>query len=542
MSNNRSLNFTCLIELIKKANTVICLDADMCDWNIEFINKIRGEKYIVYYNYYPNQADVQAIIYSCEFKMINMMKKLIDKEHFVACFDSLRYMKKVIQELINTTKIKTDEILIYSSEEDYEIINTNDWKNKYVFYTPSILYGVSFDDVLCDVFCFIKKSHLHALHINQMLSRTRKIKTLHVYCKAQWKYNKYKSIEHVKEEYNMFENKFKDNANIKINLSDEEKDLYQLMYFNNIYLESILKTNTYYYLYNILCNIGFNISFDRSYSKKIFFPIIYKQKREIKENILTIFNLNEEELTDFQKELFESNTLIEKHFNLRTYFKNLIEQKNEEFILRSLFTESLKNRYMKIKLLKEYMYELGFNSIEDIKYIKHFDVLCNDCIQSINNPKDTNKKIRWCNKLLCKLDNDDLTNKEIYNNIINGKVNICRHCKYLIEKNIIITKMLEKKSSIIDRFDQDVKSGWINKNYYSLYLLMITLIKHLFGSVVEQDRITNNEKQYYVYNIKDDVLKNHKDLIDILDNNNLVDNFRENFYDFAEDDDEQNYI
>jgi hypothetical protein len=557
MANNRSLNFTCLIELIKKANTVICLDADMCDWNIDFINKVRGDNYIVYYNYYPNKANVPAIFYNCEFKMINIMKKLVGKKYFVACFDSLRYMKKVIQELINKTNIKIDEILIYSSEEDYGIINTKNWKNKYIFYTPSILYGVSFDDVLCDVFCFIKKSHLHALHIYQMSSRTRKIKTLHMYCKLQWKYNKYKSIEYVKEEYNMFESKFIDNANITINLTNDEKDLYQLMYFNNIFLESILKTNTFYYLYYILCNLGFKISFNRSYSKKIYFPIIHKQKRDIKDNILTLFNLNVDELTEFQQELFESNTLLEKHFNLRTYFKNLAEQKNEDFISRSLFTESLKNRYMKIKLLKEYMSELGFNSIEDIKYVKQNDVLCNMCIQSINNPIDCSKnKIRWCKKLVYKLDDNDLVNKKIYNNIINGKVKICRNCKYLIEKNIIITNMLEKNSCIIDRFDQVVKSKWINKNldyiyklfnirselnkdYYSLYLLMITLIKHLFGSVLEQDRIRNNETKYYVYNIKNDILKNHKDLFDILDNNNYVEKNRDNFYGFAEDSEEE---
>ena len=39
-----------LKELIINAKHVICLDADLADWNIQFLNEIKKAEYIVYYN------------------------------------------------------------------------------------------------------------------------------------------------------------------------------------------------------------------------------------------------------------------------------------------------------------------------------------------------------------------------------------------------------------------------------------------------------------------------------------------------------------
>ena len=44
MNEKRALNFGCLVNIIKNAKYIICLDADLCDWNIEFIENIRKNK------------------------------------------------------------------------------------------------------------------------------------------------------------------------------------------------------------------------------------------------------------------------------------------------------------------------------------------------------------------------------------------------------------------------------------------------------------------------------------------------------------------
>ena len=98
LDNTRRTNFLCLIEIIQNAKYVVCLDADLCDWNIEFINVLRSNnKFIIYYNWCKNKLDVPACFYDSENLMIEKMKSdIINKKYFVSCFDSLTYMKKIM--------------------------------------------------------------------------------------------------------------------------------------------------------------------------------------------------------------------------------------------------------------------------------------------------------------------------------------------------------------------------------------------------------------------------------------------------------------
>ena len=65
--------------------------------------------------------------------MINKMMKLIEEgKFFIACFDSLKFMTKIIEYMCE--KIKKENIIEYSSKIKYVLINTKEWINKYVFY------------------------------------------------------------------------------------------------------------------------------------------------------------------------------------------------------------------------------------------------------------------------------------------------------------------------------------------------------------------------------------------------------------------------
>jgi len=563
VTNRRALNFTCLIELIKTAKYVICLDADMCDWNIEFIKKIRCNKiinndFLVYYNVFPNKLYIPATLYDCEYTMINKMVELANRsEVFVACFDSIGYMECIIKYL--SDYISDDNILVYSSKVDYGTINTDDWVGKYVFYTPSIIYGVSYDKVPTEVFCFIKKTHLNCLQIYQMSNRVRKIKRLNMYCTTKCEYNKYKSLEHVKAEYELFSNKLMENTGLNIEVTNEETELYQMMYFNHIYLDSVLKTNTYYYLFNMLYDNGFTISKNTMISPKLYLKKEQINSEKIHDDILEIFNVKNIELSEFEHSVLQNSSLLEKHFNLRAYIKSTIDKKLEDHIMKAMFTESLKNRYVKLNLFSQLLKELGFESLSMLKYEEKSDILCEECIKSIKSVQDGNNicksKIKWCNELIKTADDK---NKQIYLNIMNGNVKICKNCKYLINKNKIITNMLEDKNEdhILNKFDQKINSEWINNNldyilkifdirseksvkYYDLYLLMITMFKHLFDKcLLNKNRVMYKNKQYYIYSLNNEMFDNHKNLMDILDKNNFQKNYRESFAKYVFDDEE----
>ena len=54
--------------------------------------------------------------------------------------------------------------------------------------------GISYKEELTDVFCFIKKNHLNALQIYQMINRTRKINHMHINININQYKSKYNSL------------------------------------------------------------------------------------------------------------------------------------------------------------------------------------------------------------------------------------------------------------------------------------------------------------------------------------------------------------
>jgi hypothetical protein len=184
LNNRRKKIYLYLIELIKNARYVISLDADLSDWNIDFLQAIEYSEYIVYYNTFKNKLDNNAIFYKSSQTMIDIMKNnIINNKYFVACFDSLTSMKKIIDYLANFGN--KSEWIIYSSEINYSFIDTKEWISKFVFYTPTIIYGIDFNYESVDVFCYISKNHLNSLQIYQMISRARIQETVHIFCKEK---------------------------------------------------------------------------------------------------------------------------------------------------------------------------------------------------------------------------------------------------------------------------------------------------------------------------------------------------------------------
>jgi hypothetical protein len=201
---------------------------------------------------------------------------------------------------------------------------------------------------------------------------------------------------------------------------------------------------------------------------------------------------------------------------------------------------------LKIKLAIKFMEELGFKSLQEIKFEgKGEKKLCLDCTTNILKPKDdTNKhKTVWCNPIVKKLKkfNDSDSKKislGIYSNIINGKTLICKTCQKLLNKNILVTNDLLYSKPNLAKYLEDIKSQWIidnlnviiemfdlNKNdfktkqYYPIYQIMIGILKDLFGhDLFKTDHLYIIKSNYYFYSINDAILEEHKNLFNMLDN------------------------
>jgi hypothetical protein len=456
LDKRRKQVYMYLIELITNARYVICLDADLSDWNINFLQEIKKEQYIVYYNTIQNKLNNKAVFYVSDQIMIDKMDYQIkNKEYFISCFDSLKKMNLIIEYLLKTNK--KDDFLIYSSEINYSLIDTSLWENKFVFFTPTIIYGIDFNYLPVDVFCFVYKTHLNPLQIYQMISRARNQKLVHVYCKEKEYICKYKSVDDVINETKLYEKNFGYLLPTYNNYIDIDDKAYRIMYYNYKFMDSILKTNIKAYLIDIMENKGYDIEYNNENKNNIL------DKKEIsiikiKERIVHLLKLNKENLTDFENELVSNDKSLEKHFNLRIFLNSDMDDKLGQSIKEKLFVETLKNKYSKIKICKDLMKILGINSLDDLN-------------------KDIIKK---------------------FNNQINNV--------WLKENLGVIKKTFDIRTKKYD-----------DLQYYNVYLLTITILKNLFdvNLFIKKD-IIKNKNRYICYILNDKILLNHNQIINIL--------------------------
>ena len=212
LEDKRSDIYCYLVEIIKNARFVIGCDADICNWNIDFLLSIHNTDYIVYYNTFKNKKNTKAIIYDNDNKIIQTMIDIVieakdnitrfnidgsikDKKFFIGCFDckkTLDRVKNILSKYCNP-----EDILTYSSDRPYGLIDTTTWINKFVLFTPTILYGIDFPHTKVDVFSFTVSNHLNPLSVYQMISRARDQDTLHIYVREKNLALKYLNVNDV---------------------------------------------------------------------------------------------------------------------------------------------------------------------------------------------------------------------------------------------------------------------------------------------------------------------------------------------------------
>lgn len=462
LNNIRSKCYSYLIEVIKNAKYIIGLDADLSDWNIEFINNIKNDNYIVYYNSCKNKANIPATFYINDQVVIDKMTNDIKSNNFfVASFDSLTKMKIIIDYLAQFGK--KDKWLIYSSEVNYTLIDTSTWANKFVFFSPTILYGIDYNEIPTNVYSFIYKFHLNPLQVYQMISRTRQIKECHIYCQEKIFYPRYKSIEDVKQEFNLFKLNFGSLISNYQQFCITNEEPYNIMYFNFKYMDSLLKTNIKDYLIDLMEERGFIVKYDNN----IIGSKINKTntKDVIRDRIINLLNLDKDKLTPLENELATKDRKLEKHFNLRIFMGDNLDDKITLSIEKNLFTETIKNKLSKIKICQELMRILSIDKLENIN-------------------KELSKK---------------------YTNKINDEW---------------LTNNLESIKKLFDLRG----NKYNNYTYYTIYLLLITILKNLFDENIFIGKyIKINKKQYYYYKINTDLLKEHSLISQKIDKIEFID-------------------
>lgn len=532
------------LDILRKAKYIICLDADLCNYNINFIKNVtKIDNELVIYNEFKCRNNIDCYILDEETDLIkNMLKQMMNGEHFIASFDSKNYLEKVVEMLmkeLNDRKILYNNetydkyIKIYTADYGENNINTNDWINKWVFHSPKIIYGVSYTKSKVSVYSVVTKNHLTPLHINQQLQRGRDQKSVYIYCSIKKNKQQYRTIMDVRRDTCKFLEKYK-NIEKDVQEMDEDDNLYRMIYEKNVYYDDILKSDRKYYLLQILKAYGYNVIMKNDNVEEKYKIKLSKlthdndviEDNEVKaeelEKELKIIEENKEKMSTLDDEI---SSITFTTFDSDLMMKKRLKSKRRSKLDGICESEKVKSREERVREIihKKYGDLNNFEKSlieEDKKLVHHLNfrnLICEDNVFEKKYDSEYRKefkeeykdnellKMRLIKEMMKKL---NVTLSDINVNIINRyeenieENNDLKNLKCVISKTFrlknvkdnfkdnyfMLIKMIDTSCGIISNLKRKKKMG-IFIGYYDLnkdYEEHMKIIGHIEGKCIEE--------------------------------------------------------
>lgn len=273
LDNNIKNVYNTLMSLIKNAKKVIVADAIIMD-NVEaFLNlriKQKQTKTLYISNNHLKFKGVPAVQVKNEDKMLEMIaKQCEDKKPFLCGSDSAEEVTK----WYNFCKSRAPEeeqhkYLLLTADTKFIITDaTAQFAGCYVFYSPSVTYGVDFSIATPqNVYIYQKGESILPHGSYQQSTRTRNIETLYFYSKDTEHFANYESLDDTKHKLSESIKTFNTLLNVSSEY-DEETEEYKILYnsFFNLFTYSEYFIDTYktgmtkHYI-NLLKLNGFEVS------------------------------------------------------------------------------------------------------------------------------------------------------------------------------------------------------------------------------------------------------------------------------------------
>ena len=327
-----------------------------------------------------------------------------------------------------------DKFILITANNQFNILDASEqFANKFVFYSPSIIFGVDFSiDQAQDVFIYNKGRTLDPSAIFQQTTRTRNIRNLYYYSELANADPIYENLETCKQIYSNIQHTSQEINEVCVYLDCDdseaivEKTFFELFVYNE-YVSDLYQTNKTAHYENILKTNGFVLSqigpikpMSKAKNQELNQPLI-----DIKENAFNnlIENGSTEDLTllaniqmlKLEKAPTETITkykdIICDKFKLDEHLNIIRAFKDEEFVQQKIFDLERDNynitvmssTYHKIKHIK---------SLEQRMKIQKYQINAKlDDITYFNIPD--NEYILIC-KLFEKIRKKPLTKDELF--------------------------------------------------------------------------------------------------------------------------------
>jgi hypothetical protein len=409
LDSNLNIIYKCLMKLIKNSKKIIFSDATINQNVLNFISsRTENNKTILINNTNKKFSGINAIKYNDEDEFYKKLDDCIkNNQYFLFGCDIRSKLEKYYEDFISKykDKVKNEEFILITSKTNFYLNNaSSQFKNKFVFYSPSITTGVSFvlEDTSQIQFIYISNNpQINPVSIYQMSSRTRNMKELIYYCEnikhQKMKYETLKELESAHKKFVEINDKILRLSRVpSINEEDEIiENSYFKMFCYNEFLEQIYRTDFLKHYQNILSNNGFNL-IEKGETKKLnikqnikqtnlidkmkheeiekFIEICFNDDPETNVNIEDInyvlllkrneiLGLNNKEDVEKYKLFIQDEYALNNLFNFQKLFRTneFIDEKLKEKNTLSKRVKNLSTTYTKINLLRyfEKMYNIN---------------------------------------------------------------------------------------------------------------------------------------------------------------------------------------
>ena len=521
MNRNLKQINSLLMKLIKNAYKVIVSDAIINDGVFELLKHRTDINKMFIVNDYIKFSNVEAIRIKDEDLFLNMIKeKIIKNEPFLFPCDSCKTITNFYIECLKTSPEEfKNKFMLITADTNVKINDaTQELKDKFVFYSPSITYGVDFQTETPQyVFLYIKGESIQPSGFYQQTTRTRNIKKLYYYCfEHNEQLPKYNTLDDVKNKYRDIVNVSNTNLNnicVTMNENDDET-INENTFFNlfcyNEYVKDIYQTNKVKHYQELLKMNGFKLleegeikqmtnkkEFDtlrEGYYDDLFNEYIETKLEERNLNDIIKFNIINDHLTTFQI-LGKSNEDLIKIKNCimnKFYFNEILNYnrllKTDAYIINKI--KQIEKETYKIKC-----YNTSYHKIKVI-----FDI--------------------------CKL----------YNiNILDFKCNFDKEIKFTTEF-LNYYKIVFNVSKVLQPNNEEQ----LIKLLVDCYKSLMPSLKIINTSVIKLNN-KGQRKRIYNYSLNMDVIKDCNDILNIYGfikeneiNENIINNCNIEFIDIIE--------
>ena len=541
LDKNIKLINNLLMKLIINAHKVIISDARI-DENINnFLDNVNHKKSVFINNTFKKYKNVKAIRYLDENDFISKLKEDIKNNNYFlfgcdSCSKITNYFNEVKPKNIKNNKIDDNEddiaitklfekitsdvvdkskFLLITSKTALKIKNANkEFKNKFVFFSPSIVTGLDFSiDEPQNQYLYINSLTINSQSMFQQATRTRNIKNLYFFGNQRQNDSIYESIDDVKIKNKSLidaNNKIKNVClNIDVNYNEEIIDnSFYNQWCVNEYKNDCYNTNKIAHFENILKLEGFKLEYvgKNKQIEKSKQKIMTKLTRDEEENNYKQFindYINEYKMTT-KNDIFEENNIVQNF----EYNKNL-------------FTHNYKNYLARLKILPLNFDELTLDKfgnliMDEFEFKSYFNILklfkTNEYI--ISNIDDL-KKSSYENKILNNIHNKIFLLRQ-YEKIFNITP---FDLNFNVEQSIIdkFTDDDFKLYAFVFRSDKKTKPNTIS----SIRAFYTQMIKNIVGiNIIKSSQTRKDGVKVRKYNLDCDIIKKYYNL-SIRTNNEL---------------------